>query len=193
LISHVFLSPTPTASVILSPLLSCDQMITGIRESGRPMAAGDRGIVGGRSSLSHVPPGLREFRKERPMRLPGQKAVTFFMLRGGRVASHTQQDSSLRQDHAPCASLGIFMIRPETGRDNAEGRGKERKLRKIQLRVTSACRQTLAACRLNRQDAGAAGHRRRAGSRMPRRTAALARRRGAEPLHWPAAPVRRPG
>jgi hypothetical protein len=35
------------------------------------------------------------------MRQPGQKAVT------GRVASHTQQVSSIRQDHTPCTSLGI--------------------------------------------------------------------------------------
>ena len=46
------------------------------------------------------------------MRQPGQKAVT------GRVASHTLNSSSIRQDHTPCTSLGILMIRPETGRDN---------------------------------------------------------------------------
>ena len=40
------LSPTPKASVILSPLPSWDRMITGIREGGRPMAASGIGYPG---------------------------------------------------------------------------------------------------------------------------------------------------
>jgi hypothetical protein len=38
-----------------------------------------------------------------------------------RVASRTRQVSSNRQDHAPCASLGISMIGCESRRDNEEG------------------------------------------------------------------------
>ena len=37
------------SSPILAPLLSWDRMITGIRESGRPMAVMDSGVHGGRS------------------------------------------------------------------------------------------------------------------------------------------------
>jgi hypothetical protein len=36
---QLFLSPTPQTAVIFTALLSWDRMITGIRESGRPMAA----------------------------------------------------------------------------------------------------------------------------------------------------------
>ena len=79
---HIPSTPSHLPSY-LPVLLSWDRMITGIRESRRPMAAGGAVPSGGRSSLSHVPPGLRAFRKDRPMRQPGQKAVT------GRVASHT--------------------------------------------------------------------------------------------------------
>jgi hypothetical protein len=43
------LSPTPEPPFIFSALLSWDRMITGIRESGRPMAAFDRGVMRGRS------------------------------------------------------------------------------------------------------------------------------------------------
>jgi hypothetical protein len=65
---------------IIPPLPSWDRMITGVREGGRPMAVLDRGIQVGRSPSAMSLLAFTRLQK-RPMRQPGQKAVT------GRVAS----------------------------------------------------------------------------------------------------------
>jgi hypothetical protein len=56
--------------------------------------------------LAMFPLAFARFYRKRPMRQPGQKAMTFFMLRGGAWRA-THSFCSNRQDHAPCASLGI--------------------------------------------------------------------------------------
>ena len=66
---------------------------TGIRESGRPMAAGC-GYPGGRRPLAMSLLALPRFYRKRPMRQPGQKAVT------GRVASHTLNRFQTAGPHA---------------------------------------------------------------------------------------------
>ena len=77
---HDFYPPPPNlAHTACAALMGPDDH----RHSGGRAAYGSRGqrCPWRAESLSHVPPGLRVFRKERPMRQPGQKAVT------GRVAS----------------------------------------------------------------------------------------------------------
>jgi hypothetical protein len=64
--------PHPASSRILHALLSWDRMITGIRESRRPMAVLDRGIQGGRSPSAMSPPAFARFERSAPC--AGQEA-----------------------------------------------------------------------------------------------------------------------
>ncbi len=72
---------------------------TGIRGSGRPMAAGC-GYPGGQSPLAMSLLAFARFHRSAPCASPGKKP-----LQGAWRA--TLSISSKRQDHAPCASLGI--------------------------------------------------------------------------------------
>ncbi len=76
--------PLHPSSFILHLLLSWDRMITGIRESGRPMAALDRGVRGGRSPSTMSLLAFAPFARRAPCASPGKKP------RQGVWRAHTQ-------------------------------------------------------------------------------------------------------
>jgi hypothetical protein len=109
----------PASSSILHGPLSWDRVINRHSGSGRPMAAGCRIPAGG------VPlaMSLLAFARFHTSVTCASRAKSRAVLHAerGRVASRTHQVSSNRQDHAPCASLGVSMIGCESRRDNEEG------------------------------------------------------------------------
>ena len=91
-------------------LLSWDRMITGIRESGRPMAV-PAGCRGWAESLSHVPPGLRVLSKEGPHAPARAKSRDRACGEPHSIQVSTQTAGLHALDFPE-----ISMSRPETGR-----------------------------------------------------------------------------